>query len=748
MPSSYAAVPHASHLALSFGNGRCAAVYDVPSARVNTLREHIYAHQSPGETTVDLCYDAYFGLRSGGQNRWLGEAPISLAEYLPGSGIVRVVQSHAGLTAEQYFFSPFEVQAPALVMVAKVSASAQSSDAALFSLHNFHLGGGTDGTQQERIDYDPVSHVFVEQGISTGRVMLARSLTPPSKHGASPQNPYLLVQGGGTLIDVSSSGVTDDAVSGFQYDLNLAAGQSAWYGVVLVAGEDSSALAAALNSYLKGRGAEQLLQGEIQAWQAWHGQGADPAGMSGDELEVYRQAMAMLRMGQCLESNTADNNPHGQLVASLPPGQWDISWVRDAAYAIAALARAGHITEARDGLAFMLNGKAGQYVCCDSQGGPYVGVPYHLSVTRYYGDGTEETDFNADGPNIEFDNFGLFLWATWEVVSRMETGAAAGFLSSWYDTIAGGVADVLVKLVEPATGLLRADSSIWEHHWENGKRRHHTYSNIMAVVGLRAASRLATQHGRAADAAGYDQAADALAQAINTALVDSTTSILISDLESFSLGVGGYLDAAVVEAFNHSVLPTAGPVAAATLGAFDANLRTSAGPGYKRNDDGDAYDEREWVVIDLRVASARFFRQEAPQGQALVDWITQMARLNFNLVPELLDQSSADYAGEVPMIGFGAGAYALALFDRAAAAEGPPVDGGTDGPPADGGAVDLALPDGAADGPVAADAGPPPDGGAAAGCGCQLAREPAAGARWVWILLGLLLLGRAPGQRR
>jgi hypothetical protein len=39
------------------------------------------------------------------------------------------------------------------------------------------------------------------------------------------------------------------------------------------------------------------------------------------------------------------------------------------------------------------------------------GVPYQISVCRYYGDGTEWSDSNTNGPNIEFDGFGLFLWA-------------------------------------------------------------------------------------------------------------------------------------------------------------------------------------------------------------------------------------------------------------------------------------------------------------------------------------------------
>jgi hypothetical protein len=37
--------------------------------------------------------------------------------------------------------------------------------------------------------------------------------------------------------------------------------------------------------------------------------------------------------------------------------------------------------------------------------------PYQISLVRYHGFGVEETDFNDFGPNLEFDGFGLFLWA-------------------------------------------------------------------------------------------------------------------------------------------------------------------------------------------------------------------------------------------------------------------------------------------------------------------------------------------------
>ena len=39
-------------------------------------------------------------------------------------------------------------------------------------------------------------------------------------------------------------------------------------------------------------------------------------------------------------------------------------------------------------------------------------------MARYFGQGLEESDENSAGPNIEWDNWGLFLWAYAEVAGK------------------------------------------------------------------------------------------------------------------------------------------------------------------------------------------------------------------------------------------------------------------------------------------------------------------------------------------
>src|SRR5690606_18548326 len=202
----------------------------------------------------------------------------------------------------------------------------------------------------------------------------------------------------------------------------------------------------AVRNWLGNRTAQQVLAAERSAWQSWHAAGTYP-NLQGAERDLFAQSMAILRMGQVRESGKG----HGQILASLPTGMWNISWVRDMAYAVVALARSGHLAEARAALEFQLGADSGHYQA-------EVGAPYQISITRYFGDGVEETDFNEHGPNIEFDGFGLFLWTLHEY---LDGGGEASWIGDIWAEVSGKVADPLVSLQEPS-GLIAADSSIWE----------------------------------------------------------------------------------------------------------------------------------------------------------------------------------------------------------------------------------------------------------------------------------------------
>ncbi len=94
-----------------------------------------------------------------------------------------------------------------------------------------------------------------------------------------------------------------------------------------------------------------------------------------------------------------------------------------------------------------------------------------------------------------------------------------------------------------------------------------------------------------------------------------------------------------------------------------SKLVPPSGRGFMRNDDGGWYDSQEWVFVDLRTANAMRMAGDA-DADGLLGWITDQGSENFDLISELHDATTADYAGEMPMVGFGAGAYSIALWAR------------------------------------------------------------------------------------
>jgi GH15 family glucan-1,4-alpha-glucosidase len=551
------------------------------------------------------------------------------------------------------------------------------------------------------------------------------------------------------MDDAGTGGPANDAVPGFQSSLGtLASGASAWVGwaTALSPSANGSAVIDAVRTWVNGRMPDQLLAAEVAGWASWVT--AAPSGANALEAALAQQSQVVLRMGQVQETGSAQ----GQILASVAPGQWNIAWVRDMAYATVGLIRSGHLAEAKAAIAFQMGAQSGTYQS-------YVGAPYQISVCRYYGNGTEWSDSNSNGPNIEFDGFGLFLW---ELDEYVKASGDTTSLGTWWPTVKSKVADVLVGLQE-SSGLISADSSIWETHWD-GQQRHYAYTTITAANGLCSASRLATSAGDTASEATYlaagQKSRDALLPNLRT-----SAGALVQSTEALAAGTG-MLDAAVIEAFDLGLVDATLHTASATLSAIEAGLVPASGRGFMRSNAGDSYSSNEWVFIDLRAERALELQGNTSYQTSLFAWNVDQASDNYDELSELHDPTTANYAGQSPMVGFGAGAYLLSLYARGtpvtptcgafASEPGLSTDAGADGAaPTDGGTV---APDGGVtpgtDGGSATDSGTPAgnDGGAtedggtpsskgssSSGCGCRVVHTTDASV--LAVLAPLLLLG-------
>ncbi len=349
----------------------------------------------------------------------------------------------------------------------------------------------------------------------------------------------------------------------------------------------------------------------------------------------------------------------------------------------------------------------------------------------------------------------------------MKASGDTASLGTWWPTVKTKVANVLVGLQE-SSGLIAADSSIWETHW-NGQQKHYAYTTITAANGLCSASRLASSAGDTASQASYlaagQKARDALLPNLRT-----SAGALVQSTEALASGTG-MLDAAVMEALDFGLVDATLHTASATMSAIEAGLVPASGRGFMRSNAGDSYSSNEWVFIDLRAERALELQGNAGYQTSLFAWNVDQASDNYDELSELHDPTTANYAGQSPMVGFGAGAYLLALYARGtpvtptcdaftdepglstdAGVDGAaPGDGGTMGtdgggtPGTDGGATsDSGSPSGT-DGRATDDGGTTPSkGSSSSGCGCRVA--PTSDASVLAVLAPLLLLG--PRRRR
>jgi hypothetical protein len=630
--------------ALVSANGHSAVVYDLAARKLSTFLEHPYRNWDDGVWTRDLLYDAYLGVRVGSAQAWLDQVQIDFAENLDQSGIIHIVQHVDGLRLDTYAWAPWELSRPALVLIGAVTnTGAAARDVSLFTLHNFHLGYTSSSdpvhpdAKGERI-VATTSAALLETG--AGGALLAQPLGTPTHHGFTPDNPWPALSTGLDLADNPDSGVGDDRVSGLQKDATLAPGASLWLGVVFAFERTGASigLETELAAAFPDDDPETVLHAARVAWESWRK--PPPPGLTPAELWAYRHAEATLRQAQVWEP--ADRS-RGQILASLPPGAWNVSWVRDMAYATEALSRMGHLTEARAALEFVLEADAGAY---QSQ----VNVPYQVSVTRYFGRGKEESDWNDFGPNIELDGFGLFLQA---LATYVETSGDGSLLETHAATLDAEVAGALTAIIDDELDLLPADSSIWEVHW-NGQQKHFAYSSLAAAAGL---CRYADV---AAPGAPWREAGTRLRDGVLAELLASDGSLAGSREELLS--GSGFRDAAVIEAINWQLISAHGHTATQTLAAIDSALATER--GFARNDDGGWYDAQEWVFVGLRLSEALRRAGESQAADRLVNWITAQALANHGTFAELHHPVTGEYLGASPMVGFGAGAYALALWQR------------------------------------------------------------------------------------
>jgi GH15 family glucan-1,4-alpha-glucosidase len=438
-----------------------------------------------------------------------------------------------------------------------------------------------------------------------------------------------------------------------------------WAFIVL---EDPSKIKDSVQELLRWQGNNDpntLIKREMKELNAWR---VEPKihFQSSNEKSLWLQNETILRMAQIQESNSNVRANHGLILASLPDGMWFTPWVRDMAYALVGLVRMGHTNEAREGILSWFNARPVGRWKDETRG-----LDYQISVTRYYGDGSEESDYSGKStPNVEFDDWGLALWAISEYFDLTHDETLLSTKTYRGDTVYESMRDFVVKpllsnLDKYNGGLIVAeDSSCWEEHQEN--KRHYACSTIAAIPGLQGFLRIAEQMHDDESVKLLHQKLPLLKKGFDEAFVKDGYVRGVVEVETQPKS---QFDGAVFEAFNLGILDDP-KIAFKTIDQLQ-KLKTASG-GYRRNTGPGNYESHEFLLIDFNLARV-FYRFGKPaQAATILNTLVDKSCQDNGLIPELYvseknkDWSGAigDPAGSVPMVGFGAGVYAITLSER------------------------------------------------------------------------------------
>jgi GH15 family glucan-1,4-alpha-glucosidase len=403
-----------------------------------------------------------------------------------------------------------------------------------------------------------------------------------------------------------------------------------------------------------------------------------PREITKQERDILEQSVTVFKMSQVSDYEVFPYS-HGQVMAALRPGLWHNAWVRDGCFTIQAMTRLGMFGEARKALEFMLNAPSGRYkdyIYKDGKNyGP--GVDYQVSLTRYFGNGKEECDYNEYGPNIEFDDFGLFLTAFSDFVER---SGDTDFLKKWEGLVSAKVADPIIAIID-TDSLIRADSGPWEHHLQMPRK--YTFTTGVCARGLELYGLLLRHNNFEAEK--YLTAALKLKAGLTRYMLTdnryfrgNSTDTLKSSRE--------YYDAGSFEIFANGLF-AGKELLNSHVEEYDKYLRIKGErDGYIRLNTDDPYENQEWVFIDLRLAVAYLLTGQKEKAEGLIAYLSSQASANFNTIPEMISNrlqmekvpaeahgnniwcncirdKDDQYIGEIPMVGYGAGAYVLSLFE-------------------------------------------------------------------------------------
>ena len=187
--------PGRSWYKLTTGNGHGFQVFSRIDGKLEQFLEHPYRFVAPpggpdanfeenrdgGIGRRDLMHDAYFGIRVGGQSRWLNV--LRTVEYEDQSHIILARESESGLRFSIRYFAPFGFESNALIMTISVdNTTDESVEVSVMGKLNLKLGRGRPEPGSENEEITVQDGRMVETGPGGGHAFYFPVGTNTSRH--------------------------------------------------------------------------------------------------------------------------------------------------------------------------------------------------------------------------------------------------------------------------------------------------------------------------------------------------------------------------------------------------------------------------------------------------------------------------------------------------------------------------------------------------------------------------------------
>ncbi len=408
--------------------------------------------------------------------------------------------------------------------------------------------------------------------------------------------------------------------------------------------------------------APHTVEAERSWWQAFRQRLQIPSWLTPEQRGVYVQSCVLLAASQVGRFGLG----HGQILSALAPESRAITIPRDHLNACIALARAGAVEEAEEGIAFIENAATGAYRFYHPFGHEAGTIlPYLVTPARYTGSGAEQLWQRRDEAVLSFDGTALYVEAVDALRQALRErslrrGAVpddGAVVAAHWANVSTLSADLLLELVD-STGLIGRDGGPWGQGLATTPN---IATTIHAIRALRIAASHATLMNNTVKALVYTQGADAMRHAVQRCL----RAAMHADTEA---AIPPFVRAAfhplAADALTCGVLSPGSPEAAAALDVVETGFAISDAPGgFNARPEGDWFARQARPFIALRLARAHAANGDATRARSLLDAVTRIAAPNHGMLPELIDPVSGNWYGGWPMTGMGAAEYINACWD-------------------------------------------------------------------------------------